>query len=276
MRGSRSAPETRATLIAVPDDATNRVLYAQLWDGESTAAVMTALREVFTTYGLPMALYSDRAGWAFHTAEGEGAGGQDASDAGGARADAAWASSTSRRIRRKPAAAVSGSIGRSRTGSSMSSAWRASRRSPPPTPICATSSCPRHNATFSHPPAGPGVGVGRPRRRRLRPDSLSSGDADGGRGQRRHDGRHAPCRSSKQPGRRTCAGLEVVVRRHLDGRYSIWRGPQRLGLFEATGRPVDAAAPVDGRTSRPPTSRLDRPRKAAAGPQRPQAVTATL
>src|SRR5512137_2030465 len=61
------APTQRPTLIAVPDDATNRVLYAQFWEAETTQAVMTALGEIFTTYGLPMALYSDRAGWAFYT-----------------------------------------------------------------------------------------------------------------------------------------------------------------------------------------------------------------
>ena len=76
---------------------------------------------------------------------------------------------------------------------------------------------------------------------------------------------------AKQPGRRTCAGLDVLVRRHLSGQYSIWRGPHRLGLFHATGRPVDAAVPVEGRRSRPPTRPLDRRPKTAPGPQRPQA-----
>ncbi len=66
------APDTRATLIAVVDDATKRLLYAQLVVAESTQTVMTALREVITTYGLPMALYSDRAGWAFYTPKAKG------------------------------------------------------------------------------------------------------------------------------------------------------------------------------------------------------------
>jgi hypothetical protein len=35
-------------LITVPDDATNRVLHAQFWETETTLAIMTALREVFT------------------------------------------------------------------------------------------------------------------------------------------------------------------------------------------------------------------------------------
>jgi transposase len=70
--GSRHAwlalcPAERQTLVAVLDDATKRLLYAQLWPGETTAAVMSALRVVFQTYGLPIALYTDRAGWAFYT-----------------------------------------------------------------------------------------------------------------------------------------------------------------------------------------------------------------
>src|SRR6184192_4812426 len=61
-------PEVRPTLITVVDDATKRVLYAQLLaGGESTAAVMTALRDVVDHYGLPQALYTDRAHWAVHT-----------------------------------------------------------------------------------------------------------------------------------------------------------------------------------------------------------------
>lgn len=57
-------PGERHTLIAVVDDATKRVLYAQLWSEETTEAVLTALAHVIHTYGLPMALYTDRASWA--------------------------------------------------------------------------------------------------------------------------------------------------------------------------------------------------------------------
>ena len=69
-------------MVAVPDDATNRVLYAQLWAAESTVAEMRAFTEVFRTYGLPMALYSDRAGWAFHTPKAKGPVDKTAPDAG--------------------------------------------------------------------------------------------------------------------------------------------------------------------------------------------------
>jgi hypothetical protein len=63
-------PGLLLTLIAVVDDATKRLLYAQLvadGEGESTAVIMTALREVLETHGIPGALYTDRAGWAVYT-----------------------------------------------------------------------------------------------------------------------------------------------------------------------------------------------------------------
>ena len=65
-------PEERSVLIAVVDDATKRVLYAQLWPGETAVAIMTALGEVIRTDGLPMALYTDRAHWAFNTPQAKG------------------------------------------------------------------------------------------------------------------------------------------------------------------------------------------------------------
>jgi hypothetical protein len=65
-------PTERAVLIAVLDDATKRVLYAQLWAGETTAAILTALRDVIMRHGLPMAVYTDRAHWAFNTPQAQG------------------------------------------------------------------------------------------------------------------------------------------------------------------------------------------------------------
>jgi hypothetical protein len=59
-------------MLVVLDDATKRLLYAQLWPAETTVAVLTALREVLQTWGLPAALYTDRAGWAFHTPQADG------------------------------------------------------------------------------------------------------------------------------------------------------------------------------------------------------------
>src|SRR5204863_3343404 len=54
------------------DDATQRLLYAQLWSAETTTTVMSALGDVFRTCGLPGALYTDRASWAFHTPKAGG------------------------------------------------------------------------------------------------------------------------------------------------------------------------------------------------------------
>src|SRR5215831_13874145 len=58
-------PDQWLTLIAVVDDATKRLLYAEL--RESGERIMTALRAVLERDGLPMALYTDRAHWAVHT-----------------------------------------------------------------------------------------------------------------------------------------------------------------------------------------------------------------
>src|SRR5262250_3719416 len=61
-------PDQWFTLIAVVDDATKRLLYAQLGaGGESVATIMAALRAVLEHEGVPMALYTDRAHWAVHT-----------------------------------------------------------------------------------------------------------------------------------------------------------------------------------------------------------------
>jgi hypothetical protein len=40
---------------------------------------------------------------------------------------------------------------------------------------------------------------------------------------------------AKQRGRRTCAGFPVLVRRHLDGRHSLWWGRRGLGRYDAAG-----------------------------------------
>ena len=70
-----------------------------------------------------------------------------------------------------------------------------------------------------------------------------------------------------QPGRRSCVGLTVVVRRHLDGRHTITRGAHRLGLYDDQGRPMDPAAAVDAKSASTAAWKTRRPRF----PQRPQA-----
>src|SRR5262249_12518677 len=41
---------------------------------------------------------------------------------------------------------------------------------------------------------------------------------------------------AKQPGRRSCAGLRVLVRRHLSGHHSIWYGTRCFGHYDPHGR----------------------------------------
>jgi transposase len=59
--------ERRYDLLVVLDDATSAIYYAQLVEEESTATVMTALREVIERQGAFCALYSDRASHFFLT-----------------------------------------------------------------------------------------------------------------------------------------------------------------------------------------------------------------
>ena len=47
----------------------------------------------------------------------------------------------------------------------------------------------------------------------------------------------------KQPGRATCAGLTVILRRHLDGTHTVLWGKRLLGRYDARGRRLETAAP---------------------------------
>jgi transposase len=251
------APDERPTLITAPDDATNRLLSAQFWEAETTLAIMTALWEIFTTQGLPMALYTDRAHWAFHTPKAKGpVDKRRLTQVGRALAQlgvehipaySPQARGRSERLNRTLQDRVVNEL--RLAGISTISAANAYLREV---------YLPQHHATFSHPPRDPASAW------------VALGDADLDQILCHQEPRtvgqdntvtldRVVLPLAKQPGRRTCAGLEVVVRRHLDGRHSVWRGAQRLGLFDATGRPVDAATAVHGRHHRPRTRRVDQP-----------------
>ncbi len=264
------APEARATLIAIPDDATNQVLYAQLWEGESTRAVMTALGEVFTTYGLPMALYSDRAHWAFNTPTAKGPVDRTKlTQVGRALAQLG--------VEHIPAYSPQARGRSERLNRTFQDRLVNELRVAGITAIGAANAylretfLPQHNATFARPardPASAWVPLGHAdldqilchqETRTVAADNTVAFE-------------RVVMQIRKQPGRRSCAGLEVIVRRHLDGRHSVWRGPQRLGVFDAAGQPVDAAAAMHAPKSGPRTARLDR----QTGPQRPPALSAAL
>ncbi len=264
------APEERATLIAIPDDATNQVLYAQLWAGESTRAVMTALWEVFERYGLPMALYSDRAHWAFNTPTAKGPVDKtQLTQVGRALAQLG--------VEHIPAYSPQARGRSERLNRTFQDRLVNELRVAGITTIAAANTylretfLPQHNATFARPardPASAWVPLGHAdldqmlchqETRTVAGDNTVTLD-------------RVVMQIRKQPGRRTCAGLEVLVRRHLDGRHTVWRGPQCWGVFDAMGRPLDAAAAMHGPKNGPRTARLDR----QTGPQRPQAISAAL
>lgn len=229
-------PDERQTLIAVLDDATKRLLYAQLWPAESTPAIMAALAEVFRTWGLPIALYTDRAGWAFHTPKAGGPVDRTRlTHVGRALAHlgiehiGAYSPQARGRGERLNRTLQDRLVNELRLAGldTLADANRYLRER----------FIPEYNPRFTRPPADPApafVALGdvdldqvlcEEDERVVAPDNTVSFDT-------------VRLQLSKQPGRPTCAGLRVIVRRHLDGRFTIWRGPTCLGRFDPGGAGV--------------------------------------
>ena len=264
------APTERPCLIAVSDDATKRVLHAALYPSESLQAVMTSLAAVLRTDGLPMALYTDRAGWAFHTPKAKGP------------VDKTHLTQVGRALTRLGIEHIPSYSPQARGRSERLNRTFQDRvvnelrvagiaTSEAANRYLVEHYLPQHNATFAVPPRDAEsafVPLGdvdldailcvEVERVVARDNTVSVGNR--------------VLQLAKQAGRRSCAGLRVIVRQHLDGRLTVSQGARRLGLFTATGQPVDAAAPVDGRNERrPPTGRLDRRPRTPAAHKRPQA-----
>jgi transposase len=269
-------PETTPVLIAVVDDATTRVLAAQLWPAETTVAIMTVLGAVLTTHGLPMALYTDRAGWAFRTPRAKGP------------VDRAHLTQVGRALARLgiehiPAYSPQARGRSERLNRTFQDRLVNELRVAGVTTLAAANTylrnhfLPQHNATFSRAPRDPASAFVP-----LGPVDLEQILC--------HEEERVVARDNTvvlegrclqlapQPGRRTCAGLRVTVRRHLNGEYSIWRGPRRLARYPpiARGRdvrtatsPMEAAGAVDAKNA--PTAPWKTPR--TRFPQLPQAVT---
>jgi len=234
-------PEQWLTLLAVVDDATPQVLYAQLSArGESTVTVMTALRTVLTTWGLPGALYTDRAHWAAHTPV-----------AGGA-VDRTKLSQVGRALAQLGIEHILGYSPQARGRSERMNGTLQGRlvnelRVARITTVAAANRylrerfLPDFNAEFGRAPAEPA------------PAFVPLGGVDLEQILCHQDERVVArdntvvldgivLQLAKQPGRRSCAELRVLVRRHLDGHHSVWHGARRLGLFDARGRVVTPAA----------------------------------
>jgi transposase len=265
-------PEERQTLITVVDDATSRLLYAQLWPAESTQAVMMAVREVVDTYGIPASIYTDRAGWAFETPTAGAAVSKTRltqvgevlkrlgvehipsySPQGRGRSERMNGTLQGRLINELKLAGAR----------SLETANRYIRDHYLATHDQAFSVQSRETeSAFVAPEDAPldEIFCRETVRQVGKDNAITCGKVT--------------LQISKQPGRKTCAGLAVVVKHHLDGTWSIHRGTQLFGRYGVDGRPVETAGPVENRErTRFPTRTLDagkRPRR----PQLPQAPAA--
>jgi transposase len=261
-------PEEKQTLITVVDDATSRLLYAQLWPEESTQAVLVALREVVERYGIPASLYTDRAGWAFDTPKA----GQPVS-----KTHLTQVGQVVKRLGIEHIPSYSPQArGRSERmngtlqGRLVNELKLAGARS-----LEAANGYIRdyylatHNQAFSVEPREAESAFVAPKDAPLDEIFCREMVRQVGKDNVVTCGKLA-MQISKQPGRKTCAGLAVVVKQHLDGTWSIHRGTQLFGRYGVDGRPVEAAGPVENRErTRFPTRTLDAGKRRRR-PQLPQ------
>lgn len=242
------AEDERPCLILVSDDATKRVLAAMFFPAESTLAVMTTLARVLRAAGLPMALYTDRAGWAFHTPKAKGPVDKTRlTQVGRALARlgiehipsySPQARGRSERLNRT----VQDRLVNELRVAGIATVEAANR-------YLAETFVPQHNLTFACPPRDPAsafVPIGA-----VDLDTILCHEEE--RVVARDNTvcleRHV-LQIAAQPGRRSCVGLHVTVRRHLDGRFSVTRGTQLLGQYTATGDAIPMVA-VGSRPHRP-------------------------
>ena len=253
----RRCPDQRQSLIAVLDDATKRLLYAQLWPAETTAAVFTALQAVFTTWGLPIALYTDRAGWAFHT------------PTAGGPIDRMHPTQVGRALAHlgiehigaySPQARGRGErLNRTVQGRLVNELHLAGL-----TTLAAANAylterfIADYHDEFAHPPADPpsacvplhGVDLdailGEPAERTVGQDNVVTLD-------------EVALQIAKPPGRRPCAGLRVTVRRDVHGVFSVWHGMRCFGRYDAHGRSLTLDRPQNARAHLPQARRSTAP-----------------
>ena len=235
-------PGQRQTLIAVIDDATKRLCYAQLWPEETTQAVLTALRGVLAGFGLPMALYTDRAGWAFHT------------PTAGGRVDRTHLTVVGRILARLgiehiPSYSPQARGRVERLNRTLQGRLVNELRVAGITTLEAANAylreqfLPDYQTQFTRPPADPASAFV-PLGQAVDLDALLADETE------RVVGRDnvvsvegVALQLAKQPGRRSCAGLRVTVRRPLTGEHTVWRGPQCLGRYDASGQPLAGLRP---------------------------------
>jgi hypothetical protein len=228
-------PEEKQTLIQSVDDATSRVLYAQLWPSETTRAAMTAMAVIIREHGIPESFYTDRAGWAFETPKA------------GAKVSRTLLTQVGEALKRLgvehiPSYSPQGRGRSERMNRTLQDRLVNELRAAGITTVEAANLylreryIPAHNAELSCEPADPTsafVALGEvdlaeifyeSEDRTVRKDNTVSIDG-------------VVLQIAKQPGRHTCAGVAVEVRRHLDGGYTIHRGKaQCWGSYDGAGR----------------------------------------
>lgn len=240
--GSRHAwlalvPGALQTLIAAVDDATKRLLYAQLVEeGESAEVIMTALRAVLETYGIPGALSTDRAGWAVYT------------PTSGTAPDRSKLPQVGRALAKLGIEHIVGFSPQARGRSERANGTRQGRlvnelRVAGIETVAAANRYLRDQfiadstTTFGRAAVDPSsafVPVGRHDLDQIlchEEERVVARDNTV-----RLDG--VVLQIDKQRGRRSCAGLRVLLRRHLNGQHSVWWGPRCLGRYTAEGRPL--------------------------------------
>jgi len=227
-------PEEYQHLIVVLDDATKRILYAQLEPSESSHAVMGALGQVITRHGIPVALYSDRASWAAHTPRK------------GEPVDKTVLTQVGRALQRLGIEHILGYSPQARGRSERANRTLQDRlvnelrtariaTVDPANRYLEAEFIPNYNAEFARAATDPesafvplgGADLNRilchEEERTVARDNTIT--LDGVRLQ-----------LAKQPGRLTCAGLRVTIRRHLDGTHTVSAGTRTFGRFDARGR----------------------------------------
>jgi hypothetical protein len=232
-------PEEYQHLIVVLDDATREILYARLEDGETSRAILAALAAVFRAQGLPQALYTDRASWAACTRDAHGHPRQDrptqvqrALKRLGVEHILAFSPQARGRSERANRTLQDRLVQELRAHR-IRSVDAANR-------YLAETFLPAYNAEFAvRPVAQESAFV-----------ALGSVDLDA---ILCHEEERVVARDNtvqldgvrlqidKQPGRATCAGLTVTVRRHLDGTHSVLWGKRLLGRYDPRGRRLEAA-----------------------------------
>ena len=271
----RRRPELRWTLIQMVDDATSKALYAQFEEGETTLGVFRALATVVEEFGIPMNLYTDRAGWAFETPRAGGPVDKtnltrvgEAMKRLGVEHIPSYspqARGRSERVNRTYQDRLVNELD-SAGITTMEEANRYLREV----------YLKDHNERFSVEPRDPesafvpAKGLD-PRTlfyeeedRMVRKDNTVSFDG-------------ICLQISKQPGRTTCAGLQVQVRRFMDQSMVIMKGMQILGTYGPTGDPVGTPRPMEaaGPDGKPQTDAVFHKalgrRKQTRRPQLPQA-----